>query len=307
MADAEIGFENLYETLPNDLPNDSLELETERRVESIMGPDNNFVQLYIYRPILKGGALPCIVYCHGGGGMVITRADNKVQGRWCTSLAAQGMMVVNVGYRNACGATSGYHPFPAGLNDVCAAVQYIHRHRADLNIRNTVLHGDGGGANLALATAIEANREGWTYKINGVYACSPQISNAYHWTESRKLTELPSLVECHGYIRNVDFMAYMAHVYTPSSWDGTNPLAWPYHASEEDLEGLPPHVLSMDELDPLRSEGENYVRKLVQAGVRAVGHVNVGMVHSAAMVFRQAVPDMHREAVRGIAAFAKQC
>ena len=30
-----------------------------------------------------------------------------------------------------------------------------------------------------------------------------------------------------------------------------NPLAWPYFAKAADLEGLPPHVILVNELDPL--------------------------------------------------------
>lgn len=35
----------------------------------------------------------------------------------------------------------------------------------------------------------------------------------------------------------------------------TDPLAWPYHTTVDDLAGLPPHVISVNELDPLRDEG----------------------------------------------------
>ncbi|EMC98124.1 hypothetical protein BAUCODRAFT_66791 [Baudoinia panamericana UAMH 10762] len=305
MTAAEQEWENLHEALPNSLPSDSLELEVETRNETITGLDANLVTLKIYRPVLRGGPLPCIVYVHGGGIPVMQR-ETKVHRRWCTSLAAMGMVVVSVDHPRSRRGLTGFQPHPAALNDVCAAVHYVHSHRDDLNTINIVLHGEGGGGRLVLAAALRAKREGWLNKIDGVYACSPFISNAYNWSEARKLQELPSLVECHGYMLNVDHMAYMAHLYTPNSADATNPLAWPYHASREDLEGLPPHVLALDELDPLRSEGEGYVRKLAAAGVLAVGEVNIGSVHAASVVFRQAVPEMHRNAVRSVAAFARQ-
>ena len=31
-------------------------------------------------------------------------------------------------------------------------------------------------------------------------------------------------------------------------------LAWPYHATAADLEGLPPHTISVNELDTLRAD-----------------------------------------------------
>ena len=58
-------------------------------------------------------------------------------------------------------------------------------------------------------------------------------------------------------------MGPLAKIYDPSGANATNPLAWPYHATVEDLEGLPPHVVSVNELDPLRDEGLAYFRKLL--------------------------------------------
>ncbi|KAK1056357.1 hypothetical protein LTR74_014965 [Friedmanniomyces endolithicus] len=280
-------FEDMYEQLPNALPKDRLELQVESQVIRIVGSDTNLIALHLYRPVVKGSALPCIVYCHGGSG------------------GAQGLIVVNVDYRNARITTTGFPMFPAALNDVCSAVKFVYSHRDTLHTRNIVLHGDGGGGNLALATAIKTKREGWTNRIDGVYAYSPFISNAYSWSLALKLAELASLVECDGYLLNVHYMAHMTHTYTPLPEDATNPLAWPYHASKEDLEGLPPHMIVVDELSPLRSEGEAYVRKLVRAGVKAVGHVNLGSVQGACLAFRQAVPEMHEVLARNIAAFAR--
>ncbi|KAK0934193.1 hypothetical protein LTR29_014242 [Friedmanniomyces endolithicus] len=307
VSDSEKLSEDMYEQLPNTLPRDRLELQVESQVIRIVGSDANLIALHLYRPVVKGSALPCIVYCHGGsgGGISYASIDNKVQRRWCISLAAQGLIVVNVDYRIARTTTTGFPMFPAALNDVCSAVKFVYSHRDTLHTRNIVLHGDGGGGNLALATAIKAKREGWTNRIDGVYAYSPFISNAYSWSLALKLAELASLVECDGYLLNVHYMAHMAHTYTPLPEDATNPLAWPYHASKEDLEGLPPHMIVVDELSPLRSEGEAYVRKLVRAGVKAVGHVNLGSVQGACLAFRQAVPEMHEVLARNIAAFAR--
>lgn len=303
MAEAEAGFEMLYETLPNDLPQDALELEVVEEPETIDGPENRKLKLHVFRPQLRGGPLPGMVYFHSGH-MTMLKTMNKVHRRWCISLAAQGMVVVMVDFRNAW-SEAGLNPFPAGLDDCCTAVQWIHSNKDYLNIRNMVVHGDGGGANLALATALKAKCEGWSYTMDGVYASSPYISGAYGWSEERKLLELPSLIECHGYFVNVDFQAYVARVYTPRPTDLTNPLAWPHHANVKDMKGLPPHVLAMDELDPLRDEGMAYYRKLSAAGVKCTAHVNLGHTHCASLVFRRALPEEHRATIKSIAAFAK--
>eukprot|EP00929_Paragymnodinium_shiwhaense_P088826 TRINITY_DN49131_c0_g1_i1.p1 TRINITY_DN49131_c0_g1~~TRINITY_DN49131_c0_g1_i1.p1 ORF type:complete len:119 (+),score=23.32 TRINITY_DN49131_c0_g1_i1:36-359(+) len=65
-----------------------------------------------------------------------------------------------------------------------------------------------------------------------------------------------------------------ASVYDPSRAHAEDPLAWPGKASRADLEGLPPHVISVNELDPLRDEGLDYAQKLAEASVP----VNVRMV-----------------------------
>lgn len=90
-----------------------------------------------------------------------------------------------------------------------------------------------------------------------------------------------------------------------SGADAENPLAWPYHASIDDCKGLPPHILSMDELDPLRDEGMAYYRKLLAAGVQVHAQVNLGIVHASPLVFRQLLPEVHNKAIRDIVAFAK--
>ena len=100
-------------------------------------------------------------------------------------------------------------------------------------------------------------------------------------------------------------MALTGHYYTPAEADKTNPLAWPYHATIEDLKGLPPHYLMMDELDPLRDEGVAYYKKLGAAGVPVTAHVNLGTVHGSALIFRQALPEYHVAVVESIVAFAK--
>ena len=50
-------------------------------------------------------------------------------GRWRDLLAASGLVVVGVEFRNA-GGKHGDHPFPAGLNDCISALRWMHEHRA---------------------------------------------------------------------------------------------------------------------------------------------------------------------------------
>jgi acetyl esterase/lipase len=57
-----------------------------------------------------------------------------------------------------------------------------------------------------------------------------------------------------------------------------------------ELRGLPPHVLSVNELDPLRDEGLAYQRRLVANGVSAVGRTVSGTVHGGDMTSARRCP-----------------
>lgn len=296
-------YQAMYEGIENDLPSDADEPEINVSTQTIKGVDGIDIILYIYTPVeaAKTGPLPAVIYSHGGG-MVFIPTDNSTHRRWLRSLAVQGVISIAVDFRNAFTA-AGHNPFPAGLNDCAAAVKHISAHRAELGISKIVLQGESGGANLAITTALKAKREGWVDEIAGVYGNVPYISNAYHWPRERMLAELPSLIENNEYVLDTKTMAAFGYYYGPE--DMENPQAWPYHASEEELRGLPPVVLDMNELDPLRDEGMVFYRKLVAAGVKAEAKVSLGITHGTALIFRKPLPEVHEAAVRDIAAFAK--
>ena len=304
MAESSNQFGGLYEVFPNDLPEDKDAPKVERSDIEIDGRDGNKVKLHVFRRAdLSGATLPAVVYIHGGG-MTIIDTINKVHVAWLEGFARSGVVSIAIDFRNAY-TEAKHNPFPAGLNDCVAGVKYIAAHRSELGIGKIVLQGESGGGNLSIATALTANREGWVKEIAGVYACVPYISGAYGWSDERKLKELPSLYECAGYILAPSMMAIMAAYYTGDEANATNPLAWPYFATEKDLKGLPPHILSMDELDPLRDEGMAFYRKLVAAGVDATAEVNLGVTHGSSLMFRKPLEGLHKKTIRHIVAFAK--
>ena len=300
----EDGIVMLYNNIPLETADDKNEPKVEMTTETIKGGEGQDMKVYVYRPANASGKLPAVIYTHGGG-MTIIPTMNPVHDRWCRSLAAKGLVAIMPDYRNAYTAEK-YNHFPIGLNDCVAAVKWVAANKDKLGVRNIVLTGESGGANLACATALKANREGWVKDIAGVYGIVPYISNAYGWSQEKQLKELPSLVENHGYFLNSHANAFMGYFYTPTDEHMTDPLAWPYHATEEDMKGLPPHVLAMDELDPLRDEGISYARRLVAAGVDAKGSVNLGVVHGSSLICRAAVPGYNKDAIRNIAAFANE-
>jgi acetyl esterase len=169
-----------------------------------------------------------------------------------------------------------------------------------LGISKIIVSGESGGGNLSLATCLKAKKDNRLAQIHGVYALCPYIYGA--WAQKSK--ELPSLVENNDYLINCSLMEVLASVYDPENKNATNPLCWPYWATREDLQGLPPHVISVNELDPLRDEGLKYYQKLLAARVPVYSRTVNGTIHAADVLFRKALPDVYAATLRDIKGFA---
>lgn len=293
--EAEPGYDAMFALLASDLPEIT---NVERSVEVIRGQDDNDITLYIHRPTDTDGPIPGLLHLHGGG-MVILEASGAGYMRWRDELASTGMFVVGVEFRNG-GGKQGPHPFPAGLHDCQSGLQWLHDHRDDFGLSKIVVSGESGGGNLTLATTLKAKQDGRLDQIQGVYAQCPYISNAY----TEKDPRLTSLYENDGYFLDVENMGALARVYDPDGENATNPLAWPLHAGADDLQGLPPHVISVNELDPLRDEGLAYYRKLLAAGVPATSRTVNGTCHAGDCLMRAAMPDVFLTTIRDIKSFA---
>jgi acetyl esterase len=295
LAATEQSMESLFTALVADLPPIT---QVERRTETIMGQDGNQISLYIHQPIRAAGALPCVYHLHGGG-MVILTAAGAVYRRWRDELAASGLVVVGVEFRNGAGKLGNY-PFPAGLNDCIAGLQWTFEHKDLLGISRIIVSGESGGGNLSLAVCLKAKQDRRLDQIAGVYALCPYIYGA--WEQPSK--ELPSLYENDGYFGDGKLRAIIAAAYDIEHKNSANPLCWPYRATAEDLRGLPPHVISVNELDPLRDEGLAYFRSLLKAGVSAYSRTVNGTCHAADVLFPKAIPEVYAATIRDIKGFA---
>ena len=295
-SETESFFHQIDESVTNNVvPIDGIE----RSTEVIQGPDGNDIKLYIHKPMGLSGPMPCIFHTHGGG-MVILQASMGVYSHWRDRLSAEGVVVVGVEFRNGAGAL-GDHPFPAGLSDCMAGLDWVCANKTPLGISKIILSGESGGGNLALALTLRAKREGQLDKVQGTYALCPYIYGNY----GTKPSELVSLFENDGYFLSAQSMGVLAAVYDPSGENADNPLCWPYHADVAELKDLPPHVISVNELDPLRDEGLAYFRKLMQAGVDARGRTVNGTVHAADVLFPNAIPEITDTTIMDIVSFAR--
>ena len=265
----------------------------------IRGVDNNEIKLFVHRPKGNDRDLPGILYLHGGG-MVMLSTTGPIYQQWRDELALAGLVSVGVEFRNA-GGKLGPHPFPAGLNDCVSALSWMHKNKRFLKVSGIILSGESGGGNLAIAACLKAKEANILTHVQGVYSQAPILANSYH----DKDPSIRSLFECDGYAgMDLALVAALTKLYDPKEMFASDPLAWPLHANQDLLRDLPPHYISVNELDPHRDEGIAYVRKLLDAGVEASSRTINGTHHVADMKFRKEIPDIFFDSIGSIKSFA---
>ena len=190
-------------------------------------------------------------------------------------------------------------PFPAGLNDCVSGLKWVHANAAALNIdpARIVIAGESGGGNLTLATGLKLKQDGDIGLIKGLYALCPYIAGQWPLPQNPSSTENNGiLLELHN---NRGAMGYGIEAF-----NAKNPLAWPGFATAEDVKGLPPVVISVNECDPLRDEGVGFYRLLLTSGVAARCRQVMGTIHGTE-IFPVCCPDISRDTASDIANFAK--
>lgn len=292
------GMREMFEMVDNDQVASSEGLSiTEHTFTS--DPDGNSIKVQFIRPE-QDGPLPCVYYIHGGG-MQSMSCFWGLYRAWGKLIANQGVAVAMVDFRNCATPSSAPEvaPYPAGLNDCVSGIRWLHEHAGQLGIdpQHIVIAGESGGGNLTLATGMRLLREGRIDLVRGLYALCPYIAGA--WPQER----YPSSTENNGLLldlhNNCGAMAYGM-----AAFEARDPLAWPAFATEDDVRGLPPVVISVNECDPLRDEGIEFYRLLLRAGVSARCIQLMGTIHGSD-VFVLACPDISRDSAAAIARFCR--
>ena len=220
---------------------------------------------------------------------------------WGRMIAAQGVAVAMVDFRNAVRASTAPEvaPYPAGLNDCVSGLKWVHANAEKLGIDTSrvIVAGESGGGNLTLATGMKLLKEGDIGLIQGLYALCPYIAGEW------PLPQNPSSIENEGILISVHHNRG-AMGYGIEAFRARDPLAWPSFAKAEDVKGLPPVVISVNECDPLRDEGINFYRFLMQNGVHARCRQVMGTVHGTE-IFISCCPDISRDTARDIVNLAR--
>jgi acetyl esterase/lipase len=263
-------------------------------------PDGNTVKIQLIRPE-SGEPLPCVYYIHGGGMQSLSCFDGMYRS-WGRIIAAKGVAVAMVDFRNALTPSSApeVEPFPAGLNDCVSGLKWLVEQASTLGIDagHVIVAGESGGGNLTLATGMKLLADGDVGLIRGLYALCPYIAG--QWPQDR----FPSSIENEGILlslhNNRGAMAYGI-----KELDNGNPLAWPSFATEDDVAGLPPTFISVNECDPLRDEGIEFYRLLLRAGVVTQCRQVMGTSHGTE-IFAITCPDVSHETAASIARFCRE-
>jgi acetyl esterase len=224
------------------------------------------LRLRVYRPI-GDGPRSLILFVHSGG-FVFGRPETE-EARALRYAAEVDAVVVSVDYRLA-----PEHPYPGPLDDAYAGLLWAVEHAGALGAdpaRLAVVGGSAGGA-LAAAVALRARDTGGP-AICFQLLIYPGLDDRLETSSARAFTDIPVMTR---------FAAGRAWSYygPDGASDG---YAAPARAA--DLAGLPPALIVVAEVDPLRDDGLAYGARLSAAGVNTEIVQVPGAVHGFDLLF----------------------
>ncbi len=220
-------------------------------------------RLYTPKALRKtNGLAPCLVFFHGGGWVIGNLETHDVV---CRKLAEAGeLIVISVDYRLA-----PEHKFPAAVDDAIASTKWIAANAAKLGIdaSRLMVGGDSAGGNLAAVVSVAA-RDGNGPKIAGQVLIYPATDfSRKHPSHREPETSILLTHSVIGWFMN----HYMGDA------DINDWRASPARASS--LAGLPPAYVLTAGADPLRDEGDEYAKRLSEAGVPVTYRHFAGQFH----------------------------
>ncbi len=221
------------------------------------------VRIYTPQASQEQASLPVLVWYHGGG-FVIGDLDSHDSA--CRALANQTeCLVVAVDYRLA-----PEHKFPGAVEDCEAALHWVAAHATELGVDpgRIAVGGDSAGGNLAAVVALLAREKGgpklcFQLLIYPCVAPEPETPSHHQFAE--------------GYLLTRKTITWFFKQYLRSSKDTLDPRYAPLE--EKDLSSLPPSLVIVAGFDPLRDEGVDYAKALIEAGNKVTLSNYEGMIH----------------------------
>jgi acetyl esterase len=253
---------------------------TERTIPGPDGAPEVPVRILSVRGAANGR--PGVLDIHGGGTSIgVPAMDDGINAAIASEL---GAVVVSVDYR-----LSPEHPYPAPMEDCYAALLWFVDHAAELGVdpARIAVIGDSAGGNLATVTALLARDRGGP-AIAMQALLEPML-------DDRLETNSMITVGQDSYVWNLANATDAWRYYL----NGQEPTAYAAPARMEDLSGLPPTYLTVNELDPLRDEGLQYAQRLLAAGVSTELHCWPQACHGFGLIPTAAVTQRAAQALVG--------
>lgn len=223
------------------------------------------VDLRVVRPAGAAGALPVILYLHGGGWVFgSARTHDRLVRELATGARAA---VVFPEYSPA-----PEHCYPIALEQCYTAARWITTDGASksLDPARIAVAGDSAGGNMATALALMAKQHGNIHLT----------TQALFYPVTDASFDTPSYHQfAEGYGLRRDAMQWFWKQYTSDEIERAQITASPLRATTEQLTGLPPALIITAEADVLRDEGEAYAAKLRTAGVPVTAVRYTGIIH----------------------------
>jgi acetyl esterase/lipase len=218
--------------------------------------DADGVRVRIVRP--RDAVLPVALFLHGGGWML---GDAGTHHRLVRELAiGADAAIAFVEYDRTPEAR-----YPVALEQAYTAARWIVREGAshDLDASRLAVLGDSSGGNLAAALTLLARERGDVRFIHQqlYYPATDAAMDTESYAEFAHATHV-----------SAQAMAWFWEAYAPREEVTASPL-------RARLEGLPPALVIVAEVDVLRDEGEAYAAKLRAAGVRVATVRYGGTIH----------------------------
>lgn len=218
----------------------------------------------IYRRSDSTGAAPVVFWIHGGGYIMGTNASEDRWGAlFCRTMDCA---VVAAGYRLA-----PKHPFPAALDDLRAAVQWILDHGADngLDPGRIVVGGESAGGGLAAALTQRLHDEG--VPVAGQLLACPMLDD-----RTAVRTDIGRR-EHLAWSNGSNHYGWSSYLGTEPGGDTVPEYAVP--ARRADVAGLPSAWIGVGDLDVFWDEDLEYARRLEKAGVSVTLETSEGGPH----------------------------
>jgi acetyl esterase len=241
------------------------------------------VRVRWYRPAQATGALPCVVYLHGGAYIMGTLDENDE--RLDRMVLEAGCAVVSVEWRLA-----PEHPYPAGLDDAEAVWRALTADPAASGVDGAglVLAGASAGAGLAAALCLRLRDAG------GV---QPRLQLlVYPMLDDRPSDELDEPGHRGLWQRRAEELSWAAYLGERAS--DPPPTAVPARAG--DLSGVAPAFLAIGDADAYLAANLAYAAQLGRDAVPVELHVYPGVIHGgfqarpATPRTRQFLRDVHQ-------------